>query len=119
MGTDKKQKLFPYFAYIYSKEMNPSKYSSTTSIEEWATALQNSEEDMKRIIEAAVKLKDSDWDTLERTYSQVTTDFMKKGGKAKKSKKCSCGCDLLLAKGIGGKLTTKCACNCNGGKMKK
>jgi hypothetical protein len=42
-----------------------------------------------------------------------------KGGSVKKKRKCSCGCDLVISKDKGGKLTSKCACNCKGGKMKK
>lgn len=42
--------------------------------------------------------------------------LVKKGGK----KKCTCGCDLVLTKAIGGKMVDTCACKCGGKvKMKK
>jgi hypothetical protein len=31
---EKKEELFPYFAYIYSQKLNPDKYSAITSLEE-------------------------------------------------------------------------------------
>lgn len=34
MTDEKKQELFPYFAYIYSQKLNPEKYGSTSDIEE-------------------------------------------------------------------------------------
>lgn len=43
--------------------------------------------------------------------------LLKKGGKMNK-KKCACGCDLVISKGDGGKLTSTCACKC-GGKLEK
>lgn len=48
---------------------------------------------------------------------------LKKGGKMK-SKKCSCGCDLVTKKEKGGKMIQSCACGCkpkleNGGKIQK
>jgi hypothetical protein len=30
----KKKELFPYFAYLYSKQLNPEKYGSVASMEE-------------------------------------------------------------------------------------
>lgn len=45
--------------------------------------------------------------------------MLEKGGPIKKKRKCGCGCDLILTKEKGGKLTETCSCNCKGGKMKK
>ena len=48
---------------------------------------------------------------------------LKKGGKMK-SKKCSCGCDLITKKEKGGKMVQSCACGCKpklekGGEIQK
>lgn len=126
--NEKKKELFPYFAYLYSKELNPEKYGSVTSMEEWTNLIQNSKEDIDTITKAASELTDEDWMAVAKQYEQaqsgtqqdvpiVKPETFKKGGSMKK--KCSCGCDLVLSKDKGGKLTSKCACNCGGGKLKK
>lgn len=135
MTDERKQELFPYFAFTYSQQLNSEKYGNTSSIEEWANLIQESPEDIQTITEAASQLSDEDWDNLDKEYvqnqntqaeQQVT--YAKKGAKLKKlmelkkggkAKKCSCGCDMITVKENGGKLTSKCSCNCNGGKMKK
>ncbi|MGV8961811.1 MAG: hypothetical protein ACOH2V_00250 [Candidatus Saccharimonadaceae bacterium] len=169
-SEDKRQELFPYFAYFYSRELDPKKYGAATSIEEWTELIQDSQEDIDAITAAASELSDEDWDNLERQYAQAqkgggeTTeespskmqipstkkgaqlqklkeyakgsaikkankevtksisnpDITKgaKGTKAKKMKKCECGCAKVLTKSAGGQLTSVCACKC-GGKMKK
>ena len=34
MEDEKKQQLFPYFAYLYSQKLNPEKYGKVSSIED-------------------------------------------------------------------------------------
>lgn len=34
MDETKKKELFPYFAYLYSQQMNPEKYGQIESMEE-------------------------------------------------------------------------------------
>ena len=34
MTDEKKRELFPYFAYLYSQEINPEKYGQVESIED-------------------------------------------------------------------------------------
>lgn len=34
MTDDKKRELFPYFAYIYSQQLDPEKYGQVESIED-------------------------------------------------------------------------------------
>ena len=34
MTDEKKRELFPYFAYMYSQEINPEKYGQVESIED-------------------------------------------------------------------------------------
>lgn len=41
-----------------------------------------------------------------------------KNGAKLKSKKCSCGCEMVSMKEAGGKIVDKCACNCKGGNLK-
>lgn len=51
------------------------------------------------------------------------TQFAAKGAKIKmlkgKTKKCSCGCDIVTRKESGGKLVSKCACGCKSETVKK
>lgn len=54
---------------------------------------------------------------LKDINTQQTASRKKGGLLAKKKKKCSCGCEMVSAKGDGGKIVSKCACNCKGGKM--
>lgn len=146
MDEEKKKELFPFFAYLYSQQMNPEKYGKVTSMDEWIELIQEDEEDVKKVTEAAKKLTDEEWDLLDKQYAEIqskessveTSLFAKKGAVLKilkeqkvskqislptfkvggKIKKCSCGCNLVLSKGTGGKLTESCACKC-GGKIKK
>lgn len=60
MTEEKKQKLFPIFAFLYSKEMNPEKYGKVTSIEEWTALIQESPEDIEAITQAATQLSDDE-----------------------------------------------------------
>jgi len=150
MQEDEKKKLLPFFAYLYSKQLNPEKYGEAKSMEEWTSLIQESEEDINAITKAATELTDEDWTSLAQHYETFQTEnqaqYAAKGAKLQKLKngttkpeevkattkpivqakagtkakkrKCSCGCDLVLSKGDGGKLTETCACKC-GGKMKK
>lgn len=131
MTDERKQELFPYFAFMYSQQMNPEKYGNSQSIDEWAELVQNNPEDVQKITDAATQLSDEDWDNLDKEYSNQQTEasnqqtqFAKKGAKLKKlqeykkgGKKCSCGCDLVMVKEKGGKISNVCSCKC-GGKMK-
>lgn len=62
---------------------------------------------------------DKEFMQLYSILTQGQQQLAKKGAKLKNLKKCSCGCDLILTKEQGGKITSKCACNCKGNKMKK
>ena len=123
MTDERKQELFPYFAYTYSKQINPEKYGNLSS-DEWQTSIQDSPEDIDQISQAAGQLADEDWDALDLQYSQEQpqeqqAQYAAKGAKIKKLKsmKCGCGCNMVTVKEEGGKMSSKCACNC-GGKMK-
>lgn len=123
MTDEKKQELFPYFAYTYSKQINPEKYGNLSS-EEWSSLIQENPEDIDQISQAAGQLADEDWDALDQQFSQEQpqeqqAQYAAKGAKLKKLKsmKCGCGCNMVTVKEDGGKMSSKCACNC-GGKMK-
>ena len=120
MTDEKKQELFPYFAYTYSKQINPEKYGNLSS-DEWSSIIQDSPEDIEQISQAAGQLADEDWDALDLQFSQEQpqAQYAAKGTKLKKLKsmKCGCGCNMVTVKEDGGKMSSKCACNC-GGKMK-
>ena len=126
MDETKKKELFPYFAYLYSQQMNPEKYGQIESMEEWIKTIQESEDDTQQIIQAAEQLTDEDWTNLDEQYSQQkeSNDAMlaAKGAKLKKlknkAKKCKCGCDMVTVKEKGGKMISKCSCGC-GGNIKK
>lgn len=131
MTDERKQELFPYFAFMYSQQLNPEKYGNSKSIDEWAELVQNNPEDIQTITAAASKLSDEDWNSLDQEYtnqqnsaSENQTQYAKKGAKLKKlqeykhgGKKCKCGCDLVMVKEEGGKISNVCSCKC-GGKMK-
>lgn len=34
MTEEKKKQLFPYFAYVYSQQLNPNKYGEVSSFDE-------------------------------------------------------------------------------------
>lgn len=126
MDETKKKELFPYFAYLYSQQMNPEKYGQIESMEEWIKTIQESEDDTQQIIQAAEQLTDEDWANLDEQYSQQKESneaiLAAKGAKLKKlkskAKKCKCGCDMVTVKEKGGKMISKCSCGC-GGDIKK
>ena len=126
MDETKKKELFPYFAYLYSQQMNPEKYGQIESMEEWIKTIQESEDDTQQIIQAAEQLTDEDWENLDEQYSQQKESneaiLAAKGAKLKKLKskvkKCKCGCDMVTVKEKGGKMISKCSCGC-GGNIKK
>lgn len=60
MNDEKKQELFPYFAYMYSQQLNPEKYGSTSSIEEWSNLIQQNPEDIDAITKAASEMSEED-----------------------------------------------------------
>ena len=126
MTEEKKKQLFPYFAYLYSQQLNPEKYGNTESIEEWTSLIQESPEDIEEITSAASSLSDDDWAEIETQYNEEQSsdevEMAKKGAKLKKlqefkkgakmgkKKKCACGCDLITKKEKGGTLVDECTC---------
>lgn len=58
-------------------------------------------------------------DTIAYAKNGAKLTYLKKLKKGGKSKKCSCGCEMITKKDAGGKLTSTCACNCKGGTMPK
>ena len=116
MDESRKKELFPYFAYLYSQELNPEKYGQLESIEDWIKTIQENDEDAQQIVSAAEQLSDEDWQNLDDQYSKEKNTnepiMAAKGAKLKKLKKCKCGCDMITTKDKGGKLISKCACGC-------
>ena len=60
MTDEKKQELFPYFAYLYSQEMDPDKYGQATTMQDWISLIQQNEDDINKITQAAGQLSDED-----------------------------------------------------------
>lgn len=129
MTDEKKRELFPYFAYLYSQEINPEKYGQVESIEDWSNLIQSNQADIEKITQAAEQMSDEDWDALDQQYteqSKASEDPVisaKKGAKLMKlknaAKKCKCGCEMITSKAEGGKLISKCACGCSMAKKEK
>lgn len=132
MNLERQQKLFPYFAYNYSREKNPAKYGNLGGYEEWYNLVQQDSQMVDDMTSAATNLNVDGWDDLEKRYTSDENDgeiveakcgtklkrikelqALKKGGK-----KCSCGCDLVLAKTEGGKVGHTRTCPCCQGKKK-
>lgn len=123
---DKKKELFPYFAYVYSQQMNPEKYGSVQSIEEWTALIQENEKDIKTITKAAAKLSNDDWDKLNQQYAEAQSTSGKQdivtAAKGTKLQKLSDNKNKkpiqlpVLATAKGGKVKpkkTKCSCGCD------
>ena len=111
MTEEKKQQLFPYFAYLFSQEINPEKYGAAESVEEWTNLIQDNPEDIEQIATAAKQLSDEDWEELEAQYAEAQgaeeAQLAKKGAKLKKlqelkkggkKKRCACGCEMISKK---------------------
>lgn len=128
MDNTKKEELFPYFAYLYSQQLDPEKYGQADSIEEWTNLIQSNEEDINAITAAAEEMSDEEWAQLEEQYiaetQSASAQFAAKGAKLKKlkgggkKKKCSCGCDIISRK-VGGKIVDRCSCGCDIKKVAK
>lgn len=123
MTEERKQELFPYFAYMYSQQLDPDKYGSVGSIDEWSSLIQDNQNDMNQITEAASQLSDEEWDNLEQEYSadvsapsedqstqSINQDaaYAKKGAKLKRLKEFSNKSQMMKS---GGK-KKKCECGC-------
>ena len=129
---EKKKELFPFFALIYSQQINPEKYGAVESFEEWSKILDENPEDVDKITQAATQLSEEQWEKIQVDYETEQTDTIpegpviaKKGAKLnnlqrlqsykkgkKVTKKCACGCDMVSTKGKGGKIISKCSCGC-------
>lgn len=138
---EKRNQLFPYFAYIKSIELNPDKYGNAQTMEEWSTLIKENDDDLNTIVSSYEELSDEEIEALDKQYQELQSkkeeeqmqyaakgarlQYLKNGAKPKKvmtkskTKTCSCGCKMVLSKNAGGKLTETCACNCKGGKLKK
>lgn len=142
LTEEKKKELFPFFAYLYSQQLNPEKYGQLKPDEEWSSLISQDEEAINQITQAYTQLKDEDLVALGEQQQQyveaqktstsniqsaakgaiiqrLKTFSKAKGGKVpSKKKKCVCGCELIATKAEGGKLIETCSCKC-GGKIKK
>ena len=136
MEEERFQQLLTQLVVKKAKEMKPETYNG--SEEDTIAALNKNEEDKNQIMDWIKKLGESgeleqELSALEQEQEQMPyfkeggkLDYLqslKKGGKMK-SKKCSCGCDLITKKEKGGKMVQNCACGCkpkyeNGGKIQK
>ena len=119
----KQEELFPYFAYKYSTQLDPEKYGSVSSLEEWKELIQSSPEDMEKITAAAAALSEEEWQSLGQEYAELNKNaemqMAAKGAKLKKlqsmkKKKCSCGCDMAIKKSAKGGFIEMCSCGCGG-----
>lgn len=112
-----KEELFPYFGFLYAKQVRPDEYGQVTSVEEWASKVEKDESFLSEIQTAAEQLSEDEWvqfgEAAEAASSEV--QHAKQGAKLNRLKKlhsagkCKCGCKLLKAE-KGGKLTCSCGC---------
>ena len=57
--NEKKKSIFPYFAYKYSKVINPERYN-ISDIEQWTQTLERNQNDIEQITDAATNLSDEE-----------------------------------------------------------
>ena len=128
MSDEKKKRLFPYFAYLYSKKTKPDKYGDISDFDKWHKVINDDKGFLEEITQEAMGLSDEEWTKIEQDYSKeeapksakkgAKLDKIKKLQAMKKGKKCKCGCDLVTVKEKGGKVSMKCACGCAPKKQK-
>ncbi len=113
---------------MYSQQLDPEKYGNAGSIDEWSSLIQENQNDMSQITDAASQLTDEEWDNLEKEYSSESNSnenqdiaYAQKGAKLKQLKAASKG--IAFEKGTtksyartevmkkGGK-KKKCECGC-------
>lgn len=124
MDTQKKKELFPFFAYMYSKQLNPERYGQAKDFQEWSNILKENPNDVEEITKAAAQLTDEDWAAVEKQYQTElggmeednstpagadddtlydNVEMAKKGAKLKQ----------LQAYKKGKSMAKKCACGCD------
>lgn len=137
MDEERFQQLLTALVVKKAREMNPEVYSGE-DVKNVIEKLNQNEQDKNQIMQHIKELGESgelEKELMEIEQSQEQTSYLKNGGKLNylqslkkggkiKSKKCSCGCDLVTKKEKGGKLVQSCACGCkpkleNGGKIQK
>ena len=106
METEKKQKLLPYFAFLYSKQVNPEKYESVDNMEEWSSLIESDEETLSKINQVVEELTDEDWNIIESRYNDefkkadtknTVAQFAKNGAKLDTLKKLSLISSISIA----------------------
>ncbi len=136
MEEEKFQQLLTQLVVKKAKEIKPEIYNG--SEEEIISSLNKNVQDKNEIMKYIQDLGESgkleqELSALEQEQEQMPyfkeggkldyLQFLKKGGKMK-SKKCSCGCELVTKKDKGGKMVQSCACGCKpklekGGEIQK
>ena len=103
-----------YLAYDMVKELLPEEYSDVT-IEEFNEYFTDEKrKEFETLLGQMEEQKQDSFDMMKsggKLQKLQKLQEYKKGGKMK-TKKCSCGCDLIEHKAEGGKITMKCACGC-------
>lgn len=136
MEEERFQQLLTQLVVKKAKEIKPEIYNG--SEEDIISSLNKNVQDKNEIMKYIQDLGESgkleqELSALEQEQEQMPyfkeggkldyLQFLKKGGKMK-SKKCSCGCELVTKKDKGGKMVQSCACGCkpkleSGGKIQK
>lgn len=137
MDEERFQQLLTALVVKKAKEMKPEVYGGE-DVKDAIEKLNQNEQDKNQIMQHIKELGESgelEKELMEIEQSQDQTSYLKNGGKLDylqslkkggkmKSKKCSCGCDLVMKKEKGGKLVQSCACGCkpkleNGGEIQR
>lgn len=71
LTEERKKEIFPYFAYLYTKENLPEKYGNVKTFEEWSDLLDENPEDAELIVKAASSLTDEQWEVIDAEYSKL------------------------------------------------
>lgn len=136
-SDERMEELLPYFALLYSQELNKERYGPAAEAEDmdaWISLLKEYPEDEKVIVDEAKKLTSDQWDEIAELYEQAKQDkqskstsgpsskqtlYAKKGASLKKlrdfdSKKVEVDKKGgAVKKATKSKSSKKCSCGCN------
>ncbi|MDA3856315.1 MAG: hypothetical protein PF569_08710 [Candidatus Woesearchaeota archaeon] len=121
MDEEQRKELYNLFRLLFAAQVDSDKYSQVESYEELNTLLEQNPTDKSAVEQTMNKYTEEELLQIAANLQGEDVESAKKGKKLeyakklrsyKKGQKCKCGCDLVLTKESGGKLTQKCACGC-------
>lgn len=122
MEEEQRKELYNLFRLLFAAQIDSDKYSQVESYEELNKLLEENPSDKNAVEQAMNNYTEEELlQMAANLQEEPKVESAKKGKKLayakklrsyKKGKKCKCGCDLVLVKEAGGKITQKCACGC-------